>query len=127
MRQKIIFATADARDLSLVICYCVLFSLPLLFYGFPVSTHDGRLHRMWLSNFQAQLWAGEAYPRWLQGMNGGLGSPAFFFYPPVPYFITSLLYPLFRTQSSIWQELGLGAAIGMTASGLCAYAWLKQI
>ena len=59
-------------------------------------------------------------------MNGGLGSPVFFFYPPAPYFITSLLYPFFGNQTC-WRELGVGAAIGLAASGLCAYTWLRQI
>ena len=30
---------------------------------------------------------GELYPRWLMAMNGGFGSPTFFFYPPLPYYV----------------------------------------
>jgi hypothetical protein len=53
---------------------------------------DAVFHAMWYTNFARQFFAGEAYPRWLAEMNGGLGSPVFF-YAPLPYYLTLLFTP----------------------------------
>lgn len=77
-------------------------------------------------HFAAQFWAGDLYPHWLLDMNGGLGSPVFFYYPPVAYYLTSLLKPLFSSEVYGWQQLGWSATLALCASGLCGYAWLKR-
>lgn len=60
-------------------------------------------------------------------MNGGLGSPVFFYYGSVPYHLTSLLHPLFTHDPHGWRQLGVSAAAALCASGLTAYLWLKQV
>ena len=75
-----------------------ILSLPVLITGFPALTHDGRVHEVWYTNFAAQFWSGDLYPRWLQNVDMGLGGPTFFFYPPTPFFITSLFQPIFAGQ-----------------------------
>lgn len=52
--------------------------------------HDIYHHLIFSSHFSEQLLQGELYPRWLTRMNGGFGSPTFFFYPPLPYYLTAL-------------------------------------
>jgi hypothetical protein len=81
---------------------------------------------MWYTNFSAQLLAGELYPRWLINLNGGLGSPVFFFYAPLPYYITTPF--TFIMSGGIYGTLHLGAsaALAVIASGLTAYLWLKE-
>lgn len=101
--------------------------LPVLIFGFPFFSHDGTPHALWYSNFSRQLWAGEIYPRWLSQMNGGLGSPAMFYYPPAGYYLTSPFRIFLRGDSHGWYQLGLSACVANIASGLCAYLWLKQI
>src|SRR5215472_15010344 len=68
--------------MPVLIAVGVILTLPTIIYGFPFFGDDSAIHTLWYTSFSHQLWSGELYPRWLVGMNGGLGSPAFFYYPP---------------------------------------------
>lgn len=100
--------------------------LPTIAYG-AFDAHDTLVHLNWANYFSKQLWAGELYPRWLLDMNSGLGSPTFFFYPPIPYYFTSLFYPFRFGNPSIWSPLVLSSTLALILSGLTAYLWLKNI
>lgn len=102
-----------------------MLSAPLLLYGAPAGG-DVVFHSMWHANFSSQLLAGDPYPRWLLNMNGGLGSPAFFFYAPLPYYITALFAPLMHGGAYGLTHLGLSLALALVASGLTTYLWLKE-
>jgi uncharacterized membrane protein len=52
---------------------------------------DLKWHITWLQHFSKQLAEGIWYPRWLAGTNYGYGSPTFVFYPPLVYYLGSLL------------------------------------
>lgn len=67
----------------------LLLCAPLLLTTCP-GGHDIYHHLIFSHHFSSQLLQGELYPRWLSDMNGGFGSPTFFFYPPVPYYATTL-------------------------------------
>ena len=106
----------------------IILTAPVLIYGIPFFSDDAVTHHaVWYVRFSEQLWAGDLYPRWLMGMNNGLGSPVFFYYPPLLFFVTSLLRPFFRGDSHGWYQLGVSASAALIASGACAYAWLKQV
>jgi hypothetical protein len=81
---------------------------------------------MWHTNFSTQLLAGDLYPRWLLDMNGGLGSPVFFFYAPLPYYITALLAPFLHGGTYGLAHLGASLSLALVASGLTAYLWLGE-
>lgn len=111
---------------SLLVCAAgLLFGALPLWRGVPVWG-DTLFHAMWYTNFSAQLLAGELYPRWLINLNGGLGSPVFFFYAPLPYYITTPF--TFLMPGGIYGTLHLGAsaALAVMVSGLTAYLWLKE-
>ena len=114
------------RPLLWVICCGIILSLPVLLFGFPYPTHDGQVHEAWYSSFATQFWDGDWYPRWLQNLDGGLGGPTFYFYPPAPYFITAIFQPFLHGASHAWRALGFSAALALILSGVFAYAWLKQ-
>ncbi|MDP4200717.1 MAG: hypothetical protein Q8922_08835 [Bacteroidota bacterium] len=59
--------------------------------GYPAVGHDADVHLNWLDQFSRLRAQGIAYPRWLPISNGGFGSPTFYFYPPLPYWIASFL------------------------------------
>jgi hypothetical protein len=104
-----------------------ILSIPAIFGGI-FEAHDLiAFHLKWSKHFTEQFWAGELYPRWLQNMNAGLGSPAFFFYGPIPYYFSSLFHPFFPNDSSGWHQLSLSATLALLASGITAYIWLKDI
>ncbi|MCX8156767.1 MAG: hypothetical protein N3J91_10025 [Verrucomicrobiae bacterium] len=98
----------------------------MLARGFGTAQHDARFHVNWSANFSRQLWEGEVYPRWLMDMNGGLGSPAFYFYPPAPYYATSFLRPVLGEEGASGRMLGAGAALALFLSGLTAWGWMQR-
>jgi hypothetical protein len=118
---------AGVRHALLITAVGIISALPALVFGLPFFGHDGPTHALWYSDFARQFWDGELYPRWLSGMNGGLGSPALFYYPPVPYYLTAPLKLLFTNDPYGWRQLGISAAAAQIASGLCAYLWLRRI
>ena len=59
--------------------------------GIIFQSHDLKYHIIWLQHFSKQLAEGIWYPRWLAGDNYGYGSPVFIFYPPLVYYIGSIL------------------------------------
>ncbi len=93
-----------------------------------LAGHDFEYHVVISKHFSAQLWQGELYPRWLQNTNADFGSPTFFFYAPIPYYLTSLFSPLSHYYNlPSCSELALSSLLALIASGLSAYVWLKEI
>ena len=112
---------------ALVVLAALLVSLPAWLTGVP-SGSDTVFHASWYAHFSEQLRAGELYPRWLAGMNGGLGSPVFFYYAPLPYHLTTLLVAPFAAAGDYGLgHLAYGTALSFVASGLASYLWLRQI
>ena len=114
-------------QITIVILIGCLLTLPIILYWTPFQSDDGIIHASWYIHFSEQLWNGNLYPRWLVGMNSGLGSPVFFYYPPVPYFLTSLLKPLFPDDVFGWHQLRVSAALALVLSGFFCYLWIRQI
>jgi hypothetical protein len=109
-----------------VVAAALAVSLPAWLTGVPAGS-DTVFHASWYSHFSSQFWSGELYPRWLAGMNGGLGSPVFFYYAPLPYHLTSLLAPPVPAGDYGLRHLAYGTALSFVASGLACYLWLRQI
>jgi len=109
-----------------ILGYGLFLTLPAGWSGYVVG-HDTLSHLIMSRHFVDQLWAGDWYPRWLYGMNAGLGSPVFQFYGPVPYYITALFRPLVGDDPEGWHQLGLSASLALIASGFTAYAWLGRL
>lgn len=101
-----------------------LFTIPMAVAGFLPGD---RIHLTWASNFAKQLLLGDLYPQWLMAMNSGLGSPTFFFYGPVAYYITAPLVWLLGDHLYGWTAVGLSAWLATFASGCFAYLWLRCV
>ena len=102
----------------------LLFCWPLARYGYPANTDDAQWHVNYSELFLRGLSKGVIYPRWLADMNDGLGSPIFYFYPPLAYYLTSLLGSVTGDQSGLGM-LAMAVAVILVASGMTAYAWLR--
>lgn len=63
--------------------------MPLLRHGASNPDSIG-IYLDWLERFASQLTQGDLYPRWLMGMNHGAGSPVFYYYAPVAYYLASV-------------------------------------
>ena len=101
---------------------------PLL-WGGTIEGWDGHFHKQWSFIFAEQVLAGDLYPRWLAQSNFGLGSPAFYFYGPIPYYISTPLYGLLAgdiTKDSGWNYLGGASALGLFLMGLGTFLWTRR-
>lgn len=78
----------EALRLTVVLCLITLACLPFLLIG-PQNGHSYVLNLSWSHGFTNQFLAGELYPRWILNLNAGAGSPVFFVYAPVPFYIIS--------------------------------------
>ena len=106
----------------------LLLAVPLIFKGFPVGA-DTAAHVNWMSNFARQVANGEPYPRWLSGMNAGLGSPVMFLYGPVTYYLGAFVRLVtgghFAEGLGPMREAGFVAAFALVLSGITMYWWLR--
>lgn len=121
------FPQIKTKHLGVIAGAGIVLTLPVLILGIPFFSDDGVMHAMWYAHFSEQLSSGNIYPRWLINMNAGLGSPVFFYYPPVPFFITSLLRPFFANDPQGWHQVGVSCSMALVASGIAVYFWLKEI
>lgn len=105
--------------LLLSACICA----PLLWFGAP-NGHSIEYNLVWLTNFSTQLAQGDLYPRWLMGMNHGAGSPVFYFYAPLPFYILSLPVFIFDAAKLVVQ-LGIGEWLLIGLSGMAFYRYAR--
>lgn len=84
--------------------------LPAFVSGHVISDNSF-LNVNWSQGFAAELFAGHLFPHWLPAMNGGAGSPVFFFYGPLPFYLTSpfvfFLSPRLAVVFGMWLMLAL--------------------
>jgi hypothetical protein len=118
----------NKTELLYIFLFCLvglILTLPFFFSDF-YSGHNVLTHLIWSKHFAEQLWNGDLYPRWLMNMNDGLGSPAFYFYFPLPYFVASIFHaPYLNLGPDGWLQLGLACAAALSLSGISCYAWLR--
>lgn len=90
----------------------------------PAMLHDSfGISWVWADQFTAELARGNLYPRWLPLSNSGLGSPVFYYYPPLAFYLTAALGLLgLSTYGTILAAFGASFAL----SGVTAWHWLKE-
>jgi hypothetical protein len=98
--------------------------LPSLVLGTHV-THSSPQNLTWAAQFSEQFRAGIPYPRWTPDSFEGLGGPAFYFYPPVAFWIDALASVATGNLLSLSHRLAVTAALILFASGFAMHAWLK--
>ncbi len=99
----------------------VLFVMPAAFA--PPMMHDSFwIDVSWSQQFTALLRDGNLYPRWLPWSYGGLGSPAFYYYAPLSFYLTGL-FGLIGLPTYGALLAAFGAA--WLTSGVTMHAWLK--
>lgn len=90
----------------------------------PVRYNDSFwIDWVWLDQFAHQLREGHLYPRWLPLSHDGLGSPDFYYYPPLAFYAGSaLVLSGLPTYSALLATFFVGYAF----SGAAMYWWLKS-
>lgn len=114
----------DTRYLAAIAGIVTLVCAPLFLFG-PQSGHSLPFNMTWTVGFAEQLLAGDLYPRWLPGLNEGAGSPAFFYYAPVPFYMTSLgVIACGGCGPTV--QIGLGEWLMILLSAGAFYAFARQ-
>lgn len=90
LRQRVSPYLLETVIILLLLIFIILLNLRMIRAGLNGMT-DMRWHITWLQHFSKQLGEGIWYPRWLSGTNYGYGSPTFVFYPPLVYYLGSLI------------------------------------
>jgi hypothetical protein len=112
---------------AIIVAAALLLALPVLVLGYPRAAHDAIAHIFWATHFSRLLWSGTLYPRWALDMNGGLGSPVFFYYQPLSYYLAALFdFGSDRMLSGAFQ-LRIAAPVVLICSGLACFVFLRGL
>jgi hypothetical protein len=112
----------------LVAFICAIACLSLLtalIFG-PPPGHSLPNNLVWLTSFDAAIWRGEIYPRWLPELWFGSGSPDFFFYGPLPFWISSILGRTICWSCDVGGVLTAGGIIILVFSGLTYFIFAQR-
>jgi len=105
----------------LLILLAVLLVLPSAFV--PPMLHDSfGIDWVWADQFTSELSRGNLYPRWLPLSNDGLGSPVFYYYPPLSFHLSGLFGLI---GLSTYASIIAAFAAAFAASGVACWHWLK--
>lgn len=104
----------------------VLLLAPSLILG-TLQSDSAPQNLTWGAQFSEQFRAGVLYPRWMPESFDGLGSPAFYFYPPLAFWIDALLSVVTHRVLSVSHRLSIAALLLLWGSGLAMYAWLRAL
>ena len=99
--------------------------LPSLVLG-TLSSHSAAHNLAWAGQFADQFRAGILYPRWMADSFDGLGGPAFYFYPPLPFWIDALVSIISLNALPVSYRLAISTTLLLAASGLAMHAWLAR-
>lgn len=94
------------------------------FYNGGIISHSSNLNTVWAEGFAQQLAEGHVYPRYLPELNQGLGSPVFYFYAPLPFYMAA---PLVWLTGNASLATILTSALVLALSGIAAYTLLRDI
>jgi hypothetical protein len=99
-----------------------LLSLPAILG--PVRLNDSFwIDWVWLDQFASELGRGVLYPRWLPLSHHGLGSPVFYYYPPLAFYLGS---GFALGGLGIYPALVATFFAGYLLAGAGMYLWLKD-
>lgn len=112
------------RPALVLLIVAALLLAPSLIAGNLIS-HSSPQNLTWAAQFADQFRAGIVYPRWLPQSFDNLGSPTFYFYPPIGFWVDALVSVATFNTLSVSYRLSLSTLVLLWASGLAMHAWLR--
>lgn len=112
----------DLKILGSVFLIAALVHIPAMLMP-DGSTHSVIYNYIWTAQFAEAFAQGDFYPRWFPKSFEGLGSPTFYFYPPLAFWTSGAIASFGVPPLS---AVALAAAIFSAGSGLAMYAWLRS-
>lgn len=113
-----------AQAILMIVLVAVLAMGPELAVGLTI-TDNYRLNLTWPQQFVELFRDRNLYPRWLPHSWGGMGSPAFYFYPPLFFWVASIVDVLTAGAFGSERLVPLASLVLLIASGLSMRAWLR--
>lgn len=110
------------RDVTLLALVAMLIMLPTFLLG-PGDSHSVSYNYVWTSQFGTEMAKGNLYPRWLPDSFEGLGSPTFYFYPPITYWVAGAFDAL---GLSTFAAINMTGLLALLLSGVAMYGWLSE-
>lgn len=98
---------------------------PLLVFG-ARSGHDLPTHLSWFLSMRDVFFTGFSYPRWLSDQMGGMGSSAFYFYPPFSTFFSALVDVVFLGKLAPDRVIGISAFFMSILSAAAFFVWARN-
>ena len=114
-----------AASVGWIVLLAFAASMPFFFYGAPIG-HSTAYDVPWHAAFSEQLFAGDLYPRWLPQLNEGAGGPIFYFYAPLPFYVSAIFGKLLCWGCPPATELMIGILVLLAASGLAFFVWARR-
>jgi hypothetical protein len=114
-----------SAHLALLIVMAIALTFPCLRQGLP-DGQDTNPHLTYQHFFNEQVSSGDLYPRWMPGLNRGLGGGIFFMQYPLPYYVAWGFAKIIPQNFGIYTETrtqGMGLALATILAALFTYAW----
>ncbi len=123
---RISFNTGKSYHLIFYALALVVLGTIILMFILPVNGDDSWIHLNWLDQFTRLFREGNLYPRWMPESFSGYGSAAFYFYPPLPFWIASLTSLIVPSASPevLFYFISL---LGSVVSVMTMKSYLKEI
>ena len=99
---------------------------PSLWLG-TLPSNNSPQNVIWAGQLSEQIRAGILYPRWLPQSFDGLGSPTFYFYPPLPYWLDAIIDVLTFHRVAVDQRLSVDFVLLLWLSGVAMYTFLRAL
>ena len=112
------------RSYALIALLAVVMMAPELAIGLTI-TDNYRFNLVWPEQFGELFRSGHLYPRWLPHAWKGLGTPAFYFYPPIFFWLSSIVDVLTGGALPSQRFVPIATLLVLMASGFAMFAWLK--
>jgi hypothetical protein len=109
--------------LAIIIAAALAVLAPELVTGLTV-TDNFRFNLLWPQQFADLFRAGHLYPRWLPSSWHGLGSPNFYFYPPLFFWVTAVVDGATGGMLPAERFVPFASLVILIASGLSMRWWL---
>jgi len=122
-RERVL--TGPWLHIALLIVIAVALTYPNLQHGLPLG-HDSNSHIRYQHFFNEQISSGDLYPRWMPGLNRGLGGGIFFVQFPLPYYVACGIGRTIPNHWGVYLEArsqGLALVLATILAALFAYAW----
>jgi hypothetical protein len=113
------------RPWFVLACVAVLLLAPSLIWG-TLFSDSAASNLNWADQFARQVRACVLYPRWLPDSFRGLGSPTFYFYSPVPFWLDAIVGIVTFDSMSVPYRFAVSGAVLLWMSGLAMHRWLLE-